>query len=86
MKIFDVEQGSPEWFAVKCGIPSASNFDKLLMIDGKPSKQRTKYLYQLAGETVTGIAEDAYHYQSSAMLRGIEIEAEARQMYQLISG
>jgi hypothetical protein len=84
MKIIDVVQGTPEWFAAKCGVPSASNFDKLLTSSGQPSKQHTKYLYRLAGETITGIAEESY--QSAAMVRGIELEAEARELYQLISG
>ncbi len=84
MKIVECQQGTPEWFAVRCGIPSASNFDKILCVDGKVSKQRTKYLYQLAGETITGIAEETY--QNAVMLRGKEMEAEARQLYQLITG
>ncbi|MEK6807568.1 MAG: lambda exonuclease family protein [Nanoarchaeota archaeon] len=84
MKIIDCQQGSPEWLKARCGIPTASNFDKILCADGKVSKQRTKYLYQLAGETITGIAEETY--QNAAMLRGKEMEAEARQLYQLITG
>ena len=84
MKIIDCIQNSPEWFAAKCGIPSASNFDKLVTSQGKPSKQRTKYLYRLAGETITGISEETY--QNKDMLRGKEMEVEARQLYQLVSG
>jgi len=84
MKIIDCVQGSPEWFAARCGVPTASNFDKLVCLDGKQSKQRTKYMYQLAGETITGIQEEGY--QNANMLRGKEMEAEARQLYQLISG
>jgi len=84
MKIIDCIQGTPEWFAAKCGVPSASNFDRILCADGKVSKQRTKYLWQLAGETITGISEETY--QNAAMLRGKEMEAEARELYRLISG
>lgn len=84
MKIINCIQNSPEWFAAKCGIPSASNFDKLLTANGTVSKQRTKYLYRLAGETITGMQEESY--QNVAMLRGKELEAEGRQLYQLISG
>lgn len=84
MKIIDCVQNTPEWFAARCGIPSASNFDKILTADGKPSKQRTKYLYQLAGETITGIAEETY--QNAVMQRGIEMENEARELYQLLTG
>src|SRR3990167_2009247 len=84
MRIIECTQGTPEWFAARCGIPTASNFDKILCVDGKLSKQRTKYLYQLAGETITGIAEESY--QNSNMQRGIEMEAEARQLYELVTG
>jgi predicted phage-related endonuclease len=84
MKIIDVIQGSQEWFAAKCGIPSASNFDKLITTKGEPSKQRKKYLYQLAGERVTGIPAESY--QSEAMLRGQELEEEACKFYALATG
>ena len=84
MKILDVVQNSPEWFSARCGIPTASNFDKIITAKGEPSKQRTKYLYQLAGERITGIAEETY--QNATMLRGIEMEVEARQLYSLITG
>lgn len=79
MKIIDVVQGSPEWFAARCGIPSASNFDKLLQNDGKVSKQRNKYLYRMVGETLTGISEETY--QNNNMLRGKILEGEAKEFY-----
>jgi len=82
MKIINCIQGSPEWFAAKCGVPSASNFDKLLTVKGEVSKQRVKYLYQLAGERITGISEESY--QNGDMLRGKELEPEARKLYELI--
>lgn len=84
MKIIECEQGSPEWFQARCGVPSASSFDKIVDISGNPSKQRKKYLYQLAGEIITGKQEETY--QNSAMLRGKELEAEARSLYELTSG
>jgi hypothetical protein len=83
VKIIEVTQGSPEWFAAKCGIPSASNFDRIICADGKVSKQRTKYLYQLAGEIITKRCEETY--QSEDMLRSKEMEAEARKLYELIT-
>lgn len=84
MKICTAEQGTKEWIADRCGIPSASNFDMIITADGKPSKQRTKYLYRLAGERVSGIVEETY--QNAAMLRGKELEDEARQLYQITTG
>ena len=84
MKIIQCIQGSSEWFAARCGIPTASNFDKIITAKGEPSKQRIKYLYQLAGERITGIAEETY--QNATMLRGIEMEDEARKLYEVITG
>ena len=84
MKIIDCIQGSPEWYSARAGIPSASNFDKIVCLDGKVSKQRTKYMYQLAGEAITGRPEETY--QSAAMERGKIIEDEARQLYTLVKG
>jgi predicted phage-related endonuclease len=84
MKIIECVQGTPEWFAARCGIPSASNFDKIVCSDGKPSKQRTKYMYQLAGESISGIQEETY--QNGAMIRAKEMESEARKLYELVKG
>lgn len=84
MKIIECEQKSPEWYAARCGIPTASGFDKIVTTKGEQSKQRTKYLYQLAGECVSGLAEESY--QNYAMLRGIETEAEARSFYEFTTG
>jgi hypothetical protein len=83
MKIINCDQGSEDWFKVKHGIPSASSFDKIVTTKGDRSKQREKYLYQLAGERVIGKTEETY--QNDNMLRGIELEDEARKLYELIS-
>ena len=83
MKIINCEQNSPEWFKAKAGIPSASNFDCIITTDGKPSKQRTKYLYRLAGEHITEKVEETY--QNAMMIRGQELEEEARKLYQILT-
>jgi len=82
--IDDIEQGSPEWFSARAGVPSASCFNKIVTSKGKRSSTRKAYLYQLAGERMTG--EKADTYTSAAMERGIELEAEARGLYQLVTG
>jgi len=84
MKIIDCLQNSEAWYAAKCGIPSSSEFDKLVTTSGKPSKQREKYMFRLAGERLLGHSEE--FYQNAAMLRGKEVEAEARQYYEFITG
>jgi putative phage-type endonuclease len=75
------DQQSPEWFKARLGIPTASNFDKIITTKGEPSKQAQKYMYQLAAERISGVREETY--QNQAMLRGIEMEAEARSLYEL---
>lgn len=82
MKILEHIQRSPEWYASRKGIPTASDFDKIITSTGMQSKQRQKYLHQLAGERLGGICDDSY--QSFAMLQGIEKEAEARALYELL--
>ena|SRR3990167_2348833 len=83
MKIIECIQGTEEWMRARAGVPSASNFDKIVTMKGEPSKQRQKYLYQLAGERITGIPEEIY--QNLAMQRGLELETEARNLYQVIN-
>lgn len=82
MIVIDCEQGGEQWFAEKAGKPSASNFDKVVTTKGEPSKQAKKYLYQLAGESITGLKAESY--QNASMLRGIELEPQARSLFELI--
>lgn len=80
-KVIEAEQRSPEWFEARKGVPSASDFDKIVTSTGAQSKQRNKYMYQLVGEKLGAIVDDGY--QNAAMLRGIELESEARSLYEI---
>ena len=80
----DVVQGTPEWQQARLGIPTASNFDKIVTTKGEPSKSAEKYMYQLVGERLSGTKEDGY--TNSHMERGIQLEGEARQFYDLVNG
>lgn len=84
LQIFDCEQGSPEWFQCRMGIPTASEFSTLLAVkkDAKDKKTRQTYLRKLAGEILTG--EPMESYSNAYMDRGKELEDEARQAYALI--
>ncbi len=73
----EVEQGSDEWFRFRLGICTASNFGAV-MAAGE-GKTRTKLLYDLAGEILTG--EPAEKWSGPAMERGKAMEAEAREYY-----
>ena len=53
MQVFeDIDQGTPEWFACRAGIPTASKF-ATVMAKGE-GKTRSEYMRRLAGEIITG--------------------------------
>lgn len=76
-------QLSVEWFEARCGKPTASCFNKLITAKTmRPSSQATNYLYQLAGERITGAKTETY--QNAAMERGMVLEAEARSLFEMV--
>lgn len=77
----DIEQGSQEWLLARVGIPTASKFDSIITTKGEPSKEFQKYLYQLAGERVTGIPSESF--SNGWTERGSKFEDEARNHYSL---
>lgn len=77
LRIFDCEQGSPEWFAARRGVPTASNFGALLA-KGE-GKTRRSYLLKLAGEAITG--ECAESFGNAHTDRGHAMEPDARNLY-----
>ena len=81
MKIIEGEQRTTRWYEARKARPTASAFDKIITTKGEPSKSAKKYMYQLAGEFVSGVTLESF--QSEAMTRGIELEAEAREFYEL---
>lgn len=84
MIIIDCEQGTETWHKLRAGNPGASGMDKIITSTGKPSTQRNKYLYQMAGEMILG--EKAETFQSGHMQRGTEMEPEAREVFEFIHG
>ena len=81
IEIFDFDQGSPEWYAARMGIPTASEYSTV-MASGKgggESKTRATYMRKLAGEILTG--EPMESYSNSNMDRGKVMEPEARELY-----
>ena len=84
MIILGHEQGSPEWLAARLGKPSASMFSKLITATGKPSSSADGYINQLIAERLRGQSEP--FYVTEWMARGTELEPEAREAYEFISG
>ena len=84
MIILGHEQGSPEWLAARLGKPSASMFSKLITATGKPSSSADGYINQLIAERLRGQSEP--FYVTEWMARGTELEPEAREAYEFITG
>src|SRR5262245_4062649 len=85
IEIFDMEQGSPEWYDARHGMATMSRAATILA-KGKdgPAVTRRKYLHQLAAEIVSG--EPMETYTNRYMQRGKALEAEARETYAFIRG
>ena len=85
MKILTMEQGSQEWMLARLGIPTASQFDRILTPKTrKPSASRINYRAELMAEWLLGQPLD---WGSSAwMERGTELEADARRWYEMDQG
>jgi len=88
MKHHDLLQGSKEWFQARAGIPTASEFHRLLTpATLKPSAQADGYLYRLVAERITGqVFDTTTTVWSTAMEDGIAREQEAVDFFELTTG
>jgi hypothetical protein len=80
MEVFTCEQGTPEWFAARMGIPTASQF-ATVCAKGE-GKTRTTYMHKLAGEVLTGEPMDSV--SNAHMERGHAMEPDARNLYAMM--
>lgn len=85
-QIIECEQNSPEWYAARAGLPTASEFSTVMAKGrgGDDSKTRRTYMLKLAGEIITGQAIEGY--SNAHMERGHAMEEEARATYQFETG
>lgn len=81
--IDDIDQQGEEWFKLRAGIPTASEFHRIVQPNGESSASRQDYLYELAGERIAGVKESGY--TSWDMKKGIEREPEARLCYEHVT-
>ena len=78
----DVVQYTPRWEELRCGVPTASQFSRIITPSGKPSKSAEMYRFELIAERLLGKpTEDAF--KSHWMDRGSEMEADAVAFYEL---
>lgn len=82
---FDIKQASEEWIAIRLGIPTASEFDRIVT----PAKLQlaaaaTKYLHLKLAEWAMGAPLEAF--VSPWMERGKALEPEAVRYYEMERG
>ena len=75
MEIINVEQGTKEWVQARAGIPTASNFSKIVTSLGVISKTINDYALKLASECLVDEVEESF--LSFDMQRGTEMEDDA---------
>ena len=82
MKVHECDQGSLPWMQLRVGLPTASQYDRLLTPKTrKPSASRKRYRAELLAEWLLG--QPLEWGTSSWMERGTELEADARNYYAL---
>lgn len=75
-----IEQRSPEWYAARCGMVTASRVaDVMARTKAGWGASRANYAAELIAERLTG--QPAESYQNAAMKWGIETEPQARDAY-----
>ena len=78
----DLEQGTDEWFAARCGLLTASEM-KLIVTPATlkecNNEKSRAHLYELLAQRISGYVEP--YYIGDEMLRGYEDEAEMRRLY-----
>jgi hypothetical protein len=82
--VTDIEQGAPEWLALRLGIATASELDCLLVSGKHPTGfgvAAFTYMDQLIGERITEEAAEL-PFQTKATIRGHEQEGVAHGLYE----
>jgi len=83
MIVHEVEQRSDEWYALRAGMPTASEFSKIVTSKGEPSKSANGYAITLANELYAGRPVDAWEGNDFTE-RGRELEGEAIANYEFM--
>lgn len=85
MRIVECEQGSQAWYEARIGIPTASQFHRILTPGGKPSGQALAYMYRLIAERLLNESMDDYVGTIQWMERGKLLEGDAREQFKFVN-
>lgn len=81
--IHTMPQGSDAWRAARLGIPTASQFHRIITAaKGDLSKSARKYAHELVAETLLGRPLEAPMMNGFAIQRGVELEPLAVRQYE----
>lgn len=90
MRVLDVPQYSPEWWAARDGVPTASGADRILTATGKPSSSQPAYMAELIDDLVRprdDRPDDEKGFSGNRHTeRGDKIEPKAREWHSLVVG
>lgn len=92
MLLHDVEQGSPEWFALRAGVATASEFSRIVTVSGKPSASADAYIAELIDEIARPMASRSQEEQAAAFSgnrhteRGHLLEPKAKAWLEFVLG
>lgn len=75
----NIIQGSEEWFAIRCGLLTASEMKNIITPKKLEIVKDPAHLYELAAQRISKYVEPSF--VSEAMLRGKEDEIDARRLY-----
>jgi putative phage-type endonuclease len=87
-KYFFCAQRSDEWYALRLGVATASDFGKIITPTGQPTKsERSKdYMYKLISQLILGSDDEAMVVPTGPMMRGKIMENDAADYYHLVTG
>ena len=83
--VHDMDQRTDDWFRVRLGIPTASQYGKIVTAGGKRSESVQDYMDGLLADWLAGQQCDRIE-ATYWMERGTELENQARQLYSWTTG
>ena len=85
MKIYTCKQGSPEWLQLRLGMPTASQFDRIITpkkLEATKGETRRRYQIELLTELILGMPLEKV--TTEAMQAGKHYEPKARAAYEAL--
>ena len=71
------EQNTPDWIEERCGIPTSSQFARIVTPTGKPSAAQDKYMAELCADWALGPEDEDSFRGTHWVQRGRDLEPEA---------